>query len=82
MGTGKFLSLCHSSDGYVLLSVEGLGAMYRLQQLLERQTKVVGYKHSPLLWRLLLWSHSVVLSNRGKQDKVSHTATHCLIILC
>jgi len=63
----KFLQVVDpNSVDSSLLSVHGLGFINRLSQLLEKQTKLVGVRHSPLLWRLLIWAQSVIQSSQGK----------------
>jgi len=82
LGLTKFIQVL-DPDQPGQLPALGLGFLNRLAHLLERQTRMVGVRHSPLLWRLLMWTTSVLNSKKNISEDgdsfkaVKHSSEAC-----
>ena len=59
LSVARFVGVLDPDDPGQLPCV-GVGFLHKLHNLLEYLTKLPGVKHNPLIWRLLIWSTSIL----------------------
>jgi len=63
------------ADASTELPALAIGLLNRLRHLLERLTTVASVRHSPLLWRLLIWAASLLTSRLDAKDAAEELKT-------
>jgi len=75
LGLSKVSAALADCSTQVELPALAVGLLNRLRHLLEKLTSVASVRHSPLLWRLLIWAASLLTSRLEAKDAAEELKT-------
>ena len=75
LGLSKVSAALGNDPSSSELPALAIGLLNRLRHLLERLTTVASVRHSPLLWRLLIWAASLITSRLDAKDTAEELKT-------